>query len=1035
MKTVLLAVLKFVLIASLLLILVMISFGFVLWMSWPWWVGLFFIIGFAGLWLFWIFLHKLILRRREQHFVHQVIQQDEAYLQGKGGAEQEGQQEIQKRWKEAVDKLKSSHLNRFGNPLYVLPWYLIIGESGSGKTTAIKSADLSAPFAETSKVGGISGTRNCDWWFFDQAIFIDTAGRYTIPINSEQDGKEWQKFLSLLVKYRKKEPLNGLVVTISAEKLLESPVEQIESDAQNVRQRLDELMRSLGTRFPVYVLVTKCDLVHGMTQFCKLLPEKCLNQAMGFLNQDLSAEPETLHKQLMETIGKRLRDLRLLLLRPAQSMTFAAKNIDPELLLFPEEFAGLNGNLQHFLQAAFKKTPYQETPILRGVYFSSGRQEGMPYSHFLNSLGLIKPQEVLAGTSRGLFLHDLFSSILPEDKKLFAPTARSIAWNRLTRNVGVAAWMTIVLALCGLLSFSFVQNLTTIKKAGNEFTTSLALRGNVLADVTVFDHFMQGVMHVEEFNDKWWFPHFGLNKSKEIEVKIKEKYCGQFNRDFIDAGDRQLEKTIAGFSAKTSDQLIGRSVAHLTRRINLLKARLEDQNITALKQKTQPSFQLVIPSDDSGLVRKVSDRIADQNLHYLSWQTKPDVLRREVVHLQSMLLHILSLPGTNLNWLTTWVNSDSGLDQITLKDFWGDYLTKSDTVSVPPAFTLKGKEIIDSLVVEIESALQDPLVIAANKVKFASWYDKAYAQVWYDFGNKFPEAEYYLADKTGWQQMAAAMAEGPYFSVLTRMAKELKAIKSMDAPPPWLPFLFDLEKAILVADGQAIIQDQNSVLDKVAQTGKKVIGSLEKKIQTPEVGQLLGDQLKAGKYFNNYREILKNIIVSSASRQVAFQMATDVFKDDPATSKSPFYLGHQQLTLLQNEMKFVEANHGMVWRLVAGPLKYLRDYVCLEASCRLNALWEKDVLVEIQGIKDKSRINELLFDSNGLALRFVQGPAEPFLSRNLQRGFFPKTALGRMLPIKNGYLSFLNEGLRLAKFKPDILRSMKTLPSTFRSKG
>ena len=1028
MKNFLLTAIKYILLGSLLLIIVGLSFGFVLWMSWPWWVGLFILVGFAGLWLVGFFIQKLLQRRREQNFVQQVIQQDEAYLQGSGSPDQEGQRELQARWKEAIDTLKASHLNRYGNPLYVLPWYLLIGESGSGKTTAIKSANLSAPFTETTKIGGISGTRNCDWWFFDQAIIIDTAGRYAIPVNEGQDKNEWQKFLSLLVKYRKKEPLNGLVVTIGADKLLNAPPQVIESDAINIRQRIDELMRSLGKRFPVYVLITKCDLVQGMTQFCDLLPEKCLDQAMGLLNQDLSTDTASLHTRLFETITQRLRDLRLLLLHQAHSVTRSKTKSDPELLLFPDEFQGMRNNLQSFMQTAFKKTPYQETPILRGIYFSSGRQEGTPFSHFLNALGLIKPQEVLPGTSRGLFLHDLFSKILPEDKKLFAPTARSLAWNRLTRNIGVAAWMTIVLALCGLLSFSFVQNLSTLRKAGQEFKTPIVLQGNLVNDVTAMDHFEKAVTRVEYFNNSWWFPRFGLNKSKQIEIQLKEKYCRQFNHDFAAGFDRQLDKEITDFSSATPDEKIGRYAAHLARRINLIKSRLDHLEFTSLAGKKQPSFQPVIHSDDAALVHKVSDRIADEYLHYLSWQKNPDILREESAHLQSMLQHILTMPGTNLNWLASWVNADSGLPPLTLKDFWGDHLTHAEA-SIPPAYTVKGKETIDSLLAEIESAVNDQLVVSANKNKFSTWYIKAYFQAWYDFGLKFSEVEQYVTDKTNWLQLATTMGDdkNPYFVLLDTMARELRGIKDSENPPSWVPLLFQIEKALLMAKGEAAMHEQNSLMSKVAEKGKKVIGTLENKVDTTETGPLPGDPFKTGKYMHSYKEALGKISQASSSRQLSYQMARDVFTDDPATSKSPFYQGQNQIDLLQNEIKAFGDEQKMVWKLVSGPLIYLRDYDYLETSCQLNALWEKEVLVEIQGINDKSRLNGLLFETNGFAVRFLQGSAEPFLSRNLEQGFYPKTALGRMLPFKDVFLSFLTEGTKMAKLKPNINPDEKSL--------
>ena len=99
------------------------------------------------------------------------------------------------------------------------------------------------------------------------------------------------------------------------------------------------------------------------------------------------------------------------------------------------------------MNGTFQENPYQETPILRGLYFSSGKQEGSPYSHFLKELGLIEEREVLPGTSKGLFLHDFFSRIMPADRGLFAPTQRTLEWSKLTQNLGLAAWLAVAVAL------------------------------------------------------------------------------------------------------------------------------------------------------------------------------------------------------------------------------------------------------------------------------------------------------------------------------------------------------------------------------------------------------------------------------------------------------------------------------------------------------------------------------------------------------------------------------------------------------------
>ena len=159
MKQIIIKGLKALLILTLLALAVLLVFGLVMLIGWTWWVGFFVLVGLFGLILGLVVLRKYLKRRKEKMFVHQIIQQDESIRKGLSPNDQDAAKELQVRWKEAIDALRKSHLRKYGNPLYVLPWYMVIGESGSGKTTAIKSARLSSPFAEVRRTSGISGTR------------------------------------------------------------------------------------------------------------------------------------------------------------------------------------------------------------------------------------------------------------------------------------------------------------------------------------------------------------------------------------------------------------------------------------------------------------------------------------------------------------------------------------------------------------------------------------------------------------------------------------------------------------------------------------------------------------------------------------------------------------------------------------------------------------------------------------------------------------------------------------------------------------
>lgn len=1018
MKKILLTAFKFILVLSLLLLICLLTFGLVIWMHWPWWVGLFFLIGYCGLFLSWLFIRKVVLRRREQNFINQVVEQDNAVIRGQEG-DQEGMQELKNRWQEAVETLKASHLNKQGNPLYVLPWYMVIGESRSGKSTAIQSAGMSAPFAEINRTGGIAGTRNCEWWFFEQAVILDTAGRYTIPLEEGRDKEEWQQFLSLLVKYRKKEPLNGLVVTMAADKLLQADLETIADDGRNIRQRIDELMRVLGKLFPVYVLITKCDLIQGMTGFCERLPEKSLEQAMGLLNQENNKDINTLLHDVSRSIGDRLQKLRLLLLHAKQTPGQTQPPPPADLLLFPNEFKNLHNRLSTFIETTFKENPYQETPILRGLYFSSGRQEGTPYSHFLHALGLIKQQEVLPGTNRGLFLHDLFARILPGDRFLFAPTQRALAWDRLTRNIGLAAWVAIILALCGLLSFSFVKNLATLRTNTDSF--KITLQGDLLVDTSVTERFQTAISNMENDNNSWWLPRLGLHESKDVELRIKQKFCRLFNNDLSKGLNAQIDTFISEFSPTTNDNLTGSVVAHLARRINLIQARLDHENMAGLSEMNQPSFQPLFTGKEVRSATILDDRLVRQYHYYLHWQKDKNILLQEKQRLQRYLHHILNLPETSLNWLATWTNNYSGLKRLDLPDFWKAPVTLENAATIPPAFTIKGRKFIDALIKDIETAIPDPHVIATKKIRFHKWYNQAYEQVWYDFAAEFPQAEYYLTDNTAWQQTAVTMAtdKSPYFSLLQTMARELSTLDEQEEKKDWIQLIKQIELLRKEAEHEAAIKESKSMLAKATKKGKEAIRTIEKKTGL-DSSRLLTNQIVATGLFYNYREALKDVTLVTSSRTVSYAMAAEVFKDDPTTSKSSLHLANRHFLELRRELSSYSQEQKVVWRLLAGPLYFLRDYVYLEAACHLNNLWEKNVLVEIKDIQDKNKLKDELFLEDGYAIRFIKGPAGPFLDRSVERGFYPKTAIDRMIPFENTFLIFLNDSLRLAKFTPDV---------------
>jgi len=391
---------------------------------------------------------------------------------------------LKERFDEAILVLKKAKLKRRPGLqfLYQLPWYIIIGPPGAGKTTALLNSGLSFPLAERfgkDAIRGVGGTRNCDWWFTDEAVLLDTAGRYTTQDSHQDiDSAAWTGFLTLLKKYRHRRPINGVLIAISLADLLQQSEAERAEHARAIRQRIQELHQQLGIRFPIYVLFTKSDLVAGFTEFFDDLGQEERAQVWGmtFPMDDPEASRGVVESFALEFDALEQRLNARLLERLQQERDGQHRDL---IYAFPLQFASLKGVAERFLREVFQPSRFEERALLRGVYFTSGTQEGTPIDRLLGSLaatfGLEK--RVLpsfAGRGKSYFLTRLFRDVIFQESGLAGANLRlerQRAWLQrgayagalLLTIVAAAAWFTSYTrnqAYIGAVSTE-VQTLTT----------------------------------------------------------------------------------------------------------------------------------------------------------------------------------------------------------------------------------------------------------------------------------------------------------------------------------------------------------------------------------------------------------------------------------------------------------------------------------------------------------------------------------------------------------------------------------------------
>ena len=971
--------------------------------------GFLFSLSILSLVLLFLLFRAFWQRWREKRFINGLLEQDTA---SNGVTDKQLSEELSKHWKEAMGDLKKSNLKTLGNPLYVLPWYMFIGEHGSGKTTALKNSGLTSKFASPPQAAGMSGTRNCDWWYFEQAIIIDTAGRYALHQDEAADRDEWRLFLAQLAKYRKKEPLNGLIISVSADKLLKFSPDEIQEEGKKIRIRIEELMQSLGAKFPVYVLVTKSDLVYGMKQFCDLLPETSHDQAFGYLNEDFSGEVVQIVDKAFNSLSEKAGNYRL-----RMANTPGDTKLPPEVILFPEEFATLKKGLAGFIEGAFNKSIYQEQPFLRGIYFTSARQSGEPHSHFINSIGL-NINKNKAVSDKSYFLYDFFAKILPSDRGLFVLTRRAREWKKKIKLIKLSAWAVSVFALCGFLSWSFGINLITIKKFQQEFSKPPVLSGQLLTDINTLDNFKDTILRIEKQNQQSGLPGFGLNHSEKIERDLKKAYCRFFKDDFILSYDKKMTEAVVNYTETTPLSLIGRTIPHYIQRINLLKASLTAKTISDLENLSLPDFKILILAEGQKAIPKSFELLDNQYLHYLLWANNKSKTK-EMERLKSRLDFIATKKEISMQWLVAWCNDNPKLSPLTLRDFWPVRNVPKKSVIIQPAFTVNGAEQIRAMIAELELAMETPLNIEKKKIEFRQWYKDLYIDEWFSFGKAFGLGADALVDET--EKLAAAKriaaGKGPYLSLLSKMAEELApCLDSKKALPQWVELVYSFDE-IKKYSAKASAAGKRGMMGNIAKKGLKLFGkagklaggataeaSGKKDGTDPEYLMVSADS------YNRYINGLEGVSKASVSPMSSYALASVVFNEDPATGMSPVFLAKRGLEDLKVSIQNQAAPQAMFVNLLNGPLDYLWGYVCKKTGCHIQKSWDEKVLSEVDGVFDAKVLSGLLFGKDGYVNKFTTTDIAPFVTRSRRKGFHAKTIAGERIPFSDSFFAYLTRG-------------------------
>ncbi len=493
---------------------------------------------------------------------------------------------------EAMDVLKKSSGSKAF--LYDLPWYVIIGPPGAGKTTALLNAGIKFPLAEKTggAVAGFGGTRHCDWWFSEEAVLIDTAGRYTTQdSDAEADRESWMAFLKLLKTHRANQPINGVILAISLEEVMRGSKDSLNNHAETIRQRLVEIHDQLKVDFPVYVLFTKADLIAGFMEYFGSFSASRRQKVWGATFQTANRKEQT-----VERFGT---EYDALVNRLSEEVTDRL-NEEPDgisriaIFGFPGQVAMLKDKLNYLVQSIFESSRYKINANLRGFYFSSGTQEGTPIDQVLGamerSFGGAAGGAAMSGKGKSFFLHDLLKKVIFAEAGWVSFDRRAVRRAAVLRYGGFGVITLATLAMLGLWGLSFWQNRQLIQTAQAALAEyEIAARDELTASEVKDDDVLQvaGLLqsirdmplgYGDAQEDRSISERFGLSQRGRLASAATTSYRQALERmlrsrillrleqqvqDFMNAGETlsvyealKVYKLLGGVAPKSDDALV-----------------------------------------------------------------------------------------------------------------------------------------------------------------------------------------------------------------------------------------------------------------------------------------------------------------------------------------------------------------------------------------------------------------------------------------------------------------------------------------------
>lgn len=358
---------------------------------------------------------------------------------------------LQGRFEGAITFLKKTFINRHEQNINLLhlPWFILIGPQQSGKTTLLANANVNFILSKQFKpelLQAIPPSEACDWWVTNDLVLVDIPSSYIHHKQKIVENLLWHKLLNLIHQHRQQDSLNGIVIALNLPELMKK--NQHQKIITSLKKRISDIKKTFGSAIPCHIIITKCDLLPGFTEFFADSSTDELAQSWGITlhalksNQGLSES--ITHR--FNTIIKRLN--KQLIWRLHQERSLQARSLIKD---FPLHIERLKEATEQFVRAL-------SLPDLRlnSIFFTSAIQPKeketttapCTIDHNQQALQILQDYPL---ESKPYFIKQLISQALLHNTEapIADPAYQKIVWHRRAVYAASAAVITLAGILLG----------------------------------------------------------------------------------------------------------------------------------------------------------------------------------------------------------------------------------------------------------------------------------------------------------------------------------------------------------------------------------------------------------------------------------------------------------------------------------------------------------------------------------------------------------------------------------------------------------